>query len=236
MAGGIPAAINATIVGDELRILGSLASKLVDVTVADATGQTVKIEVEINTATTGIRFSPGAVTVSENDPQPIDFTIFGATGDVCIYSSDPTYLQPDAVGCTSNRTVRLITGTGGTRCVTGNKNITVTVVDSTRAVGTAIITIADNGSACGGAGFAVTPTAVTVQAEVGAVVATSNQVVITGGSGTYIVTSSDPSRAIATIAGNVVTIKGGTVVGTATITIRDQTDPSRSAAVTVTVN
>ena len=235
VAGGIPAAITATIAGDELRILGSLASKL-DVTVADATGQTVKIEVEINTATTGIRFSPGAVTVSENDPQPIDFTIFGATGDVCIYSSDPTYLQPDAVGCTSNRTVRLITGTGGTRCVTGNKNITVTVVDSTRAVGTAIITIADNGSACGGAGFAVTPTAVTVQAEVGAVVATSNQVVITGGSGTYIVTSSDPSRAIATIAGNVVTIKGGTVVGTATITIRDQTDPSRSAAVTVTVN
>lgn len=235
IAGGIPAAISAKIQNDELKIVGNLASKL-DVTVADATGQTVKVEVEINTATTGIRFSPGAVTISENDPQPIDFTIFGATGDVCIYSSDPTYLQPDAVGCTTNRTVRLITGTGGTRCVTGNKNVTVTVVDSTRAVGTAVVTIADNGNACGGAGFAVTPNAVTVQRALGAVDATSNTVVITGGSGSYIATSSDPSKAIATIAGNVVTITGGTAIGSATITIRDQNDPSRSAVVTVTVS
>lgn len=235
IAGGIPAAINVSVQGDELKIVGNLASKL-DVTVADATGQTVKVEVEINTGTPGIRFSPGAVTISENDAQPIDFTIFGATGDVCIYSSDPTYLQPSTVGCTSNRTVRLITGTGGTRCVTTNKNITVTVVDATRAVGTAVVTIADNGNACGGAGFAVTPGAVTVQAAVAPATATSNQAVITGGSGSYIATSSDPSRATAAITGNVVTITGGKATGSATITIRDQNDPSRNASVTVTVN
>jgi hypothetical protein len=84
VAGGIPAAIRATVVNDELRIVGDLESKL-DVTVADATGQTVKIEVEINVSTTGIRLSPSALVVSENDAQPIDFTIFGAVGDLCLH-------------------------------------------------------------------------------------------------------------------------------------------------------
>lgn len=231
MAGGIPAAITAVVVGDEVRIVGSLASKL-DVTVADATGQTVKVEVEINTATTGIRFSPGALTISENDAQTIDFTIFGATGDVCVYTSNPTYLRPEIAGCTANRTVRLVTGSRGNRCVDGDVDVSVTVVDSTRAVGTAVVTIADNGLACGNVAFAVTPSAVTVQVTG----PTSNQVVITGGSGAYVVTSSDPSRATAVVAGNVVTITGGTTAGAATITIRDQSDPSRSATVAVTVN
>lgn len=239
IAGGIPAAITAVVNGDEVRILGSLASKL-DVTVADATGQTVKVEVEINTVTTGIRFSPGALTISENDAQPIDFTIFGATDKVCIYTSDPTYLVPETAGCTVNRTVRLVTGSRGNRCVAANKSITVTVVDSTRAVGTAIVTIADNGTGCsggaGGAGFAVTPAVITVTAKGATNSATSNPVVITGGSGSYVVASSNPAVAVATVSGNVVTITGGTAAGTATITIRDQNDPNQSATVTVTVN
>src|SRR3990167_1429091 len=233
IAGSIPAAIQVSIQGDEVSITGNLASKL-DVTIADAAGQTVKVEVEINTATTSIRFSPSAVAVSENDPQPIDFTVFGATWDVCVFTSNPTLLRPETVGCTSNRTVRLINGSSGSRCVEGNVNITVTVVDASRATGTAVVTIVDNGPECGRAAFAVTPSAVTVQA--GAGTATSNQAVITGGSGSYVVTSSDPSRATATVSGNVVTITGGTVVGSATITIVDQKDPSRSATITVTVN
>ena len=235
IAGGIPAAIEVSIQGDELSITGNLASKL-DVTVADATGQTVKVEVEINTATTSIRFSPSQVVVSENDPQPIDFQIFGATGNVCVFTSDPTLLRPETVGCTSNRTVRLINGSRGNRCVDGNADVTVTVVDASSATGTAKVTIVDNGPGCGGAAFAVTPGAVTVQAKVGAGTATSNQAVITGGSGSYVATSSDPSRATATVSGNVVTITGGTAVGSATITIVDQTNPSRSATITVTVN
>ena len=241
VAGGIPAAINATIVGDELRILGSLASKL-DVTVADATGQTVKIEVEINVATTSIRFSPSAIVVSENDTQPIDFTIFGAVGEVCLFTSDPTYLRPENAACSTNSTVRLITGTAGTRCVTGNKTITLTVVDSMRSTGLAQITITDNGVACGTTGLAVTPTAVSVNVDDGVNTATTNNAVITGGSGAYVVTSSNPQLATATVASNVLTIKGGTVAAplgapaTVTVTIRDANNPSLSAAVTVTVN
>lgn len=235
IAGGIPAAVQVSIQGDEVHIVGNLASKL-DVTVADATGQTVKVEVEINTATTSLRFSPSAVTVSENDSQPIDFTIFGATGDVCIFTSDPTYLRPETTGCTSNRTVRLINGSRNSRCVASDVSISVTVVDSTRATGTAVVKIVDNGPACGGAGLAVTPAAVVVQAAVGATPATTNQSVITGGGGVYVANSSDPSRATATISGNVVTIKGGTVAGAATITVIDQANPGASATIAVTVN
>lgn len=240
VAGGIPAAIKATIRGDELEIEGLLASKL-DVTVADATGQTVKIEVEVNTATTGIRFSPSAIVISENDTQPIDFTIFGAVGEVCVFTSDPTYLRPETAGCSTNATVRLITGTGGTRCVPGDQTITVTVVDSMRSTGTAQVVIKDNGPACGNAGLAVTPAAVAVNVEDGVNTATSNDVVITGGSGTYVVTSSNPQLATATVAGNVLTIKGGTVVpplgapATVTVTVRDANNPTLSADVTVTV-
>lgn len=234
LAGGIPAAIQVEVQGDEVIIIGSLASKL-DVTVADATGQTAKVEVEINTATTGIRFSPGAISISENDPQPIDFTIFGATGEVCIFTSDPTFLKPETLGCTLNRTVRLINGTRNSRCVDGTTEILVSVVDATRAVGTAVVKIVDNG-ACGSAGLAVTPTGVTVNRETLTTPATSNDAVITGGSGSYVVTSSDPSRATATVSGNVVTVKGGTATGTATITVRDQSNPALSAVITVTVN
>ena len=240
VAGGIPAAIKATIRGDELVIDGLLASKL-DVTVADATGQTVKIEVEVNTATTGIRFSPGAITISENDSQPIDFTIFGGVGAVCIFTSDPTYLRPENAACNSSQTVRLITGTGGTRCVTGDKIITVTVVDSMRSTGTAAVTIKDNGPACGNAGLAVTPAAVSVNVDDGTNASTKNNVVITGGSGAYVVTSANPQLVTATVAGNVMTITGGTVAAplgapaTVIVTLRDAANPTLFADVTVTV-
>lgn len=243
IAGGIPAAIDVSILGDEVNIIGNLASKL-DVTIADTTGQTVKVEVEINTATTGVRFSPSAVVISENDTQPIDLTIFGAMGDVCIFMSDTTILRPETTGCTANRTIRLITAGGrSNRCVNADADIIVSVVDATRATGTATIKIVDNGPACGFVppvipAFVVTPTEVVVQSEKGTTSATSNQVVITGGSGNYIATSSDPSMAIATISGNVVTITGGALgapTGVAIITIRDQADPARNATVSVTV-
>lgn len=240
VAGGIPAAIRATVVDDELRVVGDLASKL-DVTVADATGQTVKIEVEINVSTTGIRLSPSALVVSENDAQPIDFTIFGAVGEICVFTSDPTYLRPDRAACSTNTMVRLITGTTGTRCVTGDKIVTLTVVDSMRSTGVAQVTIRDNGPSCGTTGLALTPNAVSINVEDGTNEATSNNVVITGGSGSYVVTSSNPQLATATVAGNVLTIKGGVVAAplgapaTVTVTVRDANNPSLSASVDVTV-
>ena len=151
-------------------------------------------------------------------------------------SSDTTILRPEISGCTENRSVRLI-NTRNNRCVAGDVDIIVSVVDSTRATASATVKIVDNGTVCGGVippSLAVSPSQLTVQAE-GANEATSNQAVITGGSGSYIATSSDPSRATATISGNVVTVKGGVAPGQAVITIRDQSNPERRADITVTV-
>ncbi len=225
VAGGIPAAITAVIQGDELHIKGSLASEL-EISVIDAAGQTVKVKVEINTATTSIRLSPSQVSVSENDTQPIQFSIFGATGAICVFTSDPTFLQPTVPGCATRSTVTLETGTRGSRCVTNTTPVLLTVVDANRSVGTAQITIVDNGS-CGN--LSVLPAS--AQVQTGA----TTQLVLKGGSGRYVVSSDNPRVATATASGVVVVLTGGAIAGNATITIRDESDISKVVTLPVTV-
>ena len=225
VAGGIPAAITATIVGDELRIKGNLASKL-DVTVADSAGKTVKVEVEINTATTSIRLSPSAVSISESDTQPIQFGIFGAVGATCVFTSDPSFLLPRVPGCATRNTVTLDTGTRGSRCVNGTTVVALTVVDENKSVGTAEITIVDNGS-CGN----LTLLPATAQVRVGATM----QLAIAGGSGQYIVSSDNPAVATATASGVVMVVTAGSRTGSAIITLRDQSDTSKVVTLPVTV-
>ena len=225
VAGGIPAAITAVVQGDELILKGSLASEM-DVSVIDAAGQTVKIKVTINTTTTSIRLSPSVVSLSENDSQPIQFTIFGATGATCVFTSDPSFLQPTVAGCANRNTITLETGTRGSRCVTGNTPVLLTVVDANRSVGTAQITIIDNGT-CGN--LSVTPSIAQVQTGATA------QLVLTGGSGSYVVSSDNPRVATATASGVVVVITGGAVAGNAVITIRDESDVSKVVTLPVTV-
>lgn len=227
VAGGIPAAITATVQGDELRIVGSLASEL-EISVMDAAGQTVKVKVEINTATTSIRLSPSALVVSENDTQPIQFSIFGAQGATCVFTSDPSFLQvrPTEANCMQRNTVTLETGTRGSRCVNGNQEVLLTVVDATRSTGTATVTIADNGSC---ANFAVQPASVEVRTG------ENKQLEIIGGSGSYVVSSDNARVATAAVAGGVLIVTGGNTVGKATITVRDQSDTSKVLTVPVTV-
>lgn len=225
VAGGIPAAITATIVGDELRIKGNLASKL-DVTVADSAGKTVKIEVEINTATTSIRLSPSAVAISESDTQPIQFGIFGAVGATCVFTSDPSFLLPTVPGCATRSSVTLNTGTRGSRCVNGTTVVALTVVDENKSVGNAEITIVDNGS-CGN----LTLLPASAQVRVGATM----QLAIAGGSGQYIVSSDNPAVATATASGVVMVVTAGNRTGSATITLRDQSDTSKVVTLPVTV-
>lgn len=225
VAGGIPAAITATIVGDELRIKGNLASKL-DVSVMDAAGQIVKIEVEINTATTSIRLAPSAVVISESDTQPIQFGIFGAVGTTCVFTSDPSFMQATVPGCATRSNVTLDTGTRGSRCVNGDTEVTLTVVDENKSVGTAVVTILDNGS-CG----KLTILPATAQVRVGA----SMQLAIEGGSGRYVVSSDNPAVATATATGVVMVVTAGNRTGSAIITLRDQSDTSKVATLPVTV-
>ena len=225
VAGGIPAAITATIAGDELRIVGSLASAL-DVSVIDAAGQTVKVKVEINTSTTSIRLSPSAVAISENDSQNIQFSIFGAVGATCVFTSDPSFLQPTTPGCLNRSSVTLQTGTRGSRCVNGDKVVTLTVVDANRSVGTAEVAIVDNGS-CGN--LIVLPTSARVRTGA------TMQLALEGGSGSYVVSSDNPSVATATASGSVVVVAGGKLTGNAVITIRDQSDTSKVVTLPVEV-
>ena len=225
VAGGIPAAITATIAGDELRIKGNLASKL-DVTVADSAGKTVKVAVEINTATTSIRLSPSAVAISESDTQPIQFGIFGAVGATCVFTSDPSFLKATVPGCATRNSVTLDTGTRGSRCVNGTTVVALTVVDENKSVGNAEVTIVDNGS-CGN----LTVLPATAQVRVGATM----QLAIAGGSGQFIVSSDNPAVATATASGLVVVVTAGNRTGSAIITIRDQSDTSKVVTLPVTV-
>ena len=228
VAGGVDAAVKATIVGDELKIIGQMATEDFDISVADATGNLVKVTVEIVAGTPAIRLSPGALVVSENDTQPIDFTIFGGIGEVCVFTSDPIYLRPEGSACVTNGKVRLITGSGGSRCVTGDKTFTLTVVDANRSTGVAQITIKDNGPSCGRSGISLTPRSVTLA------VGKTNNVVISGGSGTYVVTSGSPGIATATVANNVLTVTG-VAIGSTKITVIDGINPSLSSEVDVEV-
>lgn len=225
VAGGIPAAITATIVGDELRIKGNLASTL-DISVMDAAGQIVKIAVEINTATTSIRLAPSAVVISESDTQPIQFGIFGAVGATCVFTSDPSFMLATVPGCATRSNVTLDTGTRGSRCVNGDTKVTLTVVDENKSVGTAVVTILDNGS-CG----KLTILPATAQVRVGA----SMQLAIEGGSGRYVVSSDNPAVATATATGVVMVVTAGNRTGSAIITLRDQSDTSKVATLPVTV-
>lgn len=119
------------------------------VTVLDADGQTAPYSITVNAATPGIRLSPDTVAISENDNQPIRFTVFGAApGAIQLFSSDVTVLQPSISGTA----VTVSTGTKGDRCVAGLINeiypVTITAVDSVRAVGVATINIANSQAGC----------------------------------------------------------------------------------------
>ena len=245
IAGGIPAAVDAQISQsnpDELVITGKLASDL-ELSVADATGQLQKVTVKVEIGQAAFGISPSTLSVSETDSQLINLTIYGAApGRVCLFTSDTAFLQPVGNSCktviASGTPITVDTGTSGSRCVNGEREVTITAVDASGSIGTAVITILDNDLACGLADFTVSPDAITVRAAVGAAPATSNQALISGGSGSYVVVSSNSAAATAAVAGNVITVTGGTVASAVPviITVIDQMIPGRSDTISVTVN
>lgn len=239
VAGGIPSAIQLTISGDEMHIKGLLASKL-EVGVADATGQTVKVTVEVTNGTGVFNIMPGALSITEDDNQDIRLNIYGAaSGPVCFFT-DRTQLQPQVGGCPTNpSSVTLVTGSAGSRCVNGNTDVTLTAVDSLGAVATAVVTIVDNGGcAMQAPPVTASTTAVTLnRANPGAippVPASTAQILIRGGSGEYTVTADNSSLATATMNGNVLSVTSGTQAGNTAVRVYDQRQLN-AAPVTINV-
>ena len=137
---------DASVSGSELKITLKQVGQTI-ITVIDKNNQSFPYSLTSNAATPGIRLSPGAVTVSENGNEAIFFTVYGsATGALNVFSSDVTRLK----AVIADRTVTVTTGSNGNRCVPGPGDIpvTITVVDSTRASGTATVTIQENKSVC----------------------------------------------------------------------------------------
>lgn len=241
VAGGIPAAIDAVIfpsTPDELVITGRLVSEL-EIPVADATGQTVVVKVEIIPGQGTFGFSPSVLSISENDNQPIVLKIFGAApGRVCLFTSDSRFLKPAGDSCKEVKSggtlVTIETGTLGSRCVNADALVTIRAVDSSGSVGSATINILDNGfsgASCTLPPIAVTPTALTVSAS-----ATTRQAVVSGGSGRYLVSSSNEDIVSAVIENDVITVtrKSAVPPGGITITIRDSSNATQLRTVTVT--
>lgn len=244
-AGGLPAAIQVTpaVSNDgKFKMVGNLASKL-DVTFVDTAGQSAKVEVEINTATVSFRLSPSPVSISENSTDDLTFSLFGFHGDsgtgassgsVCLYISDPKYFALDASRTTCStfssalRTFKLVTGTRGSRCVSADTPIQIRAVDSQGQTASGVLTIVNNGNSCGGTGaLSTSPTTVNLRPG------QSADVLVRGGEGRFTAVSGDQAVATVTIAGDLVSVKGGSIGGTTVVTV---TDADTGATVTFTVN
>lgn len=246
-AGGIPAAIAVTPAVSQdgkFKIVGNLASKL-DVTFVDSAGQSVKVEVEVNTATVSFRLSPSPISVNENSTDELTFSLFGFHGDagtaatsgsVCIYVSDPSYLtlDPSRTTCSTfssqNRSFKLVTGSRGRRCVSADTPVQIRAVDSMASVALGTVTILDVGTACvpgsGATGvLTLTPNVVTV-AGTG-----SSTVLISGGSGGYLA-SVVSGPVTASLAGNALTVTR-TAAGVATVRVVDLANPAQTVDLTV---
>lgn len=259
-AGGIVSAITtspALSTDGKFSLVGWQAGKY-DVAFMDAAGQSVKVEVEIFTGSAVFSVAPGGLAVSEISDQDLTFNLYGFAGDatgssgqVCIYVSDPSYFQLDSsrVTCSvfspSARSFRLVTGSRGNRCVSGSKTITLQIVDSRGNVAKLpdptdeklflppTITILDNGTSCEAGvvntgALSVTSSSVSLSA-----VSTNASVFVLGGSGSYVVSSSNPAVAIATASGTQVAITR-VGAGGADIKVTDVANPTKT--ITITVN
>jgi len=154
--GGIPAALSVTPVRgvtNEFQIMGNQVLDRFDIVFSDAANQTLSTSVTITAATTGVRLSPSALTISElgtNSTQPIRLTVLGAVGQFTVSSSHINLLRPAVVTHPAGTTAfEVVTGLNNNRCIDRPFiEVTITVVDSTPVVATSVITIQNSALAC----------------------------------------------------------------------------------------
>ena len=198
------------------------------ITVLDALNQSVAYSLTVNAATPGIRLSPSVLTISELSTGTFELLVYGAaTGEISAFSSNLALLNTSV---TSNK-VTLATGSNGDRCVLVNTPVTISVLDSTRAIGTATVTIENNSSSCP-AVTVVTALYTTAPSSISLAVSESPTYTISGGTASYSATSSNTSVATVTLTGTAFTVKG-IRAGTANIVVTDAVGAAVTIAVTV---
>ncbi len=145
LAGSIPAALSVTPltgVADPTTfvVTGSLVGKF-DVVFIDSQNVEKTVTLTVQDGSPVIRMSPSSLTISEKDLQSISLTFYGATpGNV--FSSDLTLVTVPANPLTT--TVFTVKPTG--KCVNGDQDVTITVVDANKSITSSVITIKDNGN------------------------------------------------------------------------------------------
>ena len=273
VGGNIPATVNVSPAcsdSGEFLVTGNLAG-VFEIGFLDSAGSTSpKTKFTFTPDAASFRASPGFFSISEDAAVNfLEFQLFGFTGDtgtsatsgeVCIYVSDPSYFQLDArTTCSTfsagSRKFRLIRGSRGNLCVSGNRTLSLQIIDSRGFVATGrtdegdieklilpSITILDNGTACEAG--RVTDGRLTVLPN-GAVTlsptVTVADVFVMGGSGDYLVRSSNETVATVAPFGNrlQITRMGAPLAGvqtTATITVTDNTAPTQSVTISVVNN
>jgi hypothetical protein len=271
VGGNIPATVNVSPAcsdSGEFLVTGNLAG-VFEIGFLDSAGSTSpKTKFTFTPDAASFRASPGFFSISEDAAVNfLEFQLFGFTGDtgtsatsgeVCIYVSDPSYFQLDArTTCSTfsagSRKFRLIRGSRGNLCVSGNRTLSLQIIDSRGFVATGrtdegdieklilpSITILDNGTACeagrvtDGSLSVVPSNAVTLSPTV-----RGADVFVLGGSGGYSVRSSNTAVATVVPYGNrlEITRVGAPAAGlseTATIMVTDNAAPTQTVTITVT--
>lgn len=145
-AGGIPSAIDVKCktgheaLCDQMLIVPKLASEL-EFSIADATGQLVKVKVEVAIGQVAFGISPAALTVQSGSASDIRLNIYGAAeGNVCFFANPANIIALPA--CTQSRSIQ-ISANGGLSLCRGMAApvVTLTAVDSKGAIGLSRIAV-----------------------------------------------------------------------------------------------
>jgi hypothetical protein len=113
------------------------------VTVRDSVGNQVVLGVTVIPPGNVVSLLPEALTVSESPtPFEVDLQVFGGTGPYRAFTSDLSITNVSISGTQ----LKVIVTNGTTACVTGDKTVTLTVIDSAGATATSALTVKDTGA------------------------------------------------------------------------------------------
>jgi hypothetical protein len=191
--------------------IGGVFPGTAELTVRDALGQTVKASVTITEnglalATT----APSALTMAMG--QQLSFPVRGGIAPYAVSSANPNIVAASISGHTLS-----LTG------ITPGGPVVVTIRDSLNATVAISVTVTPVG---GLALFTTAPSPLTLP------IAATQVFSVGGGVGPYVATSSNTSIAQVTVAANTLTIQG-IAGGSATITVRDAQNTTKTIEVTV---